>query len=84
MRNTYEFEVRAQCPVNKNDIDVYQFTVTSEEIIEVERIATFVREHAGDTHVFQEDLTQLAAVRLGAHVRSVGYHSGIKVVCEAP
>ncbi len=84
MKNTYELEVRAQCPVNKDDIDVYQFTIVSDEIIEVERIAAFVREHAGDTHTFQEDLTRLAAVRLGARVRSVGIHSGVKVICEAP
>ena len=82
--NRYDIEVRAQCPVNRDDIDVYQFTIECEQIIEVERITAFFREHAADTHVFQEDLTRLAAVRLGARVRSVGFHSGVKVTCEAP
>ena len=84
MKNTSEIEVRAQCPVNPKDIDLYQFTIVSDEIIEVEYIAAFFREHAGATEVFQEELTRKAAVSLGARVRSVGYHSGIKVTCEAP
>ena len=83
-QNKYEIEVRAQCPVNPTDVDLYQFTIESQTIIEVEAIARFFNEHAGDTKVFQEDLTIKAAVTLGAHVRSVGYHSGVKVTCEAP
>jgi hypothetical protein len=84
VKNTYEYEVRAQCPVNPTDTDLYRFTIESETIIEVEDIVRFFTKHAGDERVFQEDLTQKAAVTLGAHVRSVGYHSGIKVTCEAP
>lgn len=84
MRNTYEIEVRAQCPVNPADTDLYAFTIESESIIEVERITEFFAQHAGKNEVFQERLTQLCAVTLGAKVRSVGFHSGIKVTCEAP
>lgn len=84
MKNTYEIEVRAQCPVNNEDVDVYVFIITAQEIIEVERITAFFREHAGNRDVFQEELTRLAAVRLGARVRSFGTHSGVKVTCEAP
>ena len=84
MRNTYEVEVRAQCPVNPSDVDLYQFTIESEMIIEVERINMFLTEHAGDTEVYQESLTQKCAVTLGARVKSVGVHSGIKVTCYAP
>lgn len=84
MKNTYEIEVRAQCPVNPSDVDLYQFTIESETIIEVEQIARFFNEHAGDTQVFQEDLTRKAAVTLGARVKSTGIHSGIKVTCVAP
>lgn len=84
MRTIYEIEVRAQCPVNPKDIDLYQFTIESNDIIEVEYIARFFRDHAGDTQVFQEELTRKAAVTIGARVRSVGHHSGIKVTCEAP
>lgn len=84
MKNTYEVQVRAQCPVNPSDTDLYAFTIRSETIIEVEKIAAFFKKHAGKRNVFQEALTQQCAVTLGAHVRSEGWHSGIKVVCEAP
>lgn len=84
MRNVYEIEVRAQCPVNPADTDVYAFTVESESIIQVERITAFFANHAGQQRVFQEELTRLCAVTLGAKVRSVGVHSGVKVTSEAP
>lgn len=84
MKNTYLYEVRAQCPVNPTDTDLYTFTIESESIIEVEKILEFFKEHAGRKEVFQEELTRLAAVRLGAKVTSTGWHSGIKVTCEAP
>jgi hypothetical protein len=84
MKNTYQIEVRAQCPVNPSDTDLYQFTIESESIIEVERIAAFFKKNAGRRKVFQETLTQQAAVTLGARVRSVGIHSGIRVECQAP
>lgn len=82
--NTYQLDVRAQCPVNQADTDLYAFTIESDSLIEVERIVAFFKERAGHQHVFQEALTQQCAVTLGAHVRSVGYHSGVKVTCEAP
>lgn len=84
MKNTYEIQVRAQCPVNPSDTDLYAFTIRSETIIEVEKIAAFFEANAGQKNIFQEALTQKCAVTLGAHVRSEGWHSGIKVVCEAP
>lgn len=84
MKNTYEIQVRAQCPVNPKDTDLYAFTIRSETIIEVEKIAAFFKANAGKKNIFQEALTQLCAVTLGAYVRSEGWHSGIKVVCEAP
>ncbi len=84
MKNTYEYEVRAQCPVRPNDRDVYQFTISSESLIEVERIVAFFAANAGKRKVFQEALTQYCAVTLGAQVTSVGWHSGVKVTCHAP
>ena len=84
MKNTYEIEVRAQCPVNPSDTDLYAFTITSEALIEVEKITEFFKSHAGVQKVFQEAITQQCAVTLGAHVKSVGYHSGVRVTCEAP
>ena len=84
MKNTYEIEVRAQCPVNPSDVDLYAFSIESDTIIEVEEITRFFAKHAGDAKVFQEDLTQKCAVTLGARVKSIGYHSGVKVTCVAP
>jgi hypothetical protein len=79
MKCKYEYEVRAQCPCNTSDTDVYQFTIDSESIILVEKIAEFFDKHAKNQNVFQEDLTQKCAVTLGARVTSVGWHHGIKV-----
>lgn len=83
-KNTYQFEVRAQCPVNPSDTDLYDFTIESEALIEVEKIIAFIQANAGEQKVFQEALTQKCAVTLGARVTSVGYHSGIKVTSVAP
>mgnify|MGYP003659099503 CR=1 FL=1 len=84
MKNTYEIQVMAQCPVNPTDTDLYQFHIESEALIEVEKITGFFNENAGKQKVFQEDLTRQCAVTLGAHVTSVGFHSGVKVTCYAP
>jgi hypothetical protein len=84
MKNRYEVEVRAQCPVMPDDTDLYQFTIESGSIIQVEKIVEFIKDHAGQKNIFQEDLTNKCAVLLGAKVTSVGWHSGIKVTCEAP
>lgn len=83
MKNTYEYQVRAQCPVNPSDTDLYDMMIRSESTIEVEKITEFFAKHAKE-NIFQEVLTQKCAVTLGAHVTSVGYHSGVKVTCEAP
>lgn len=84
MKCRYDIEVRAQCPVNPQDTDLYQFTIESENLIEVEKIAEFFKENAGKKETFQEVMTQMCAVTLGAHVTSTGWHSGIKVTCHAP
>lgn len=84
MKNTYEIEVRAQCPVNQGDTDLYAFTIESEAMIEVEKIVAFFKDRAEERNVFQETLTQWCAVNLGAKVTSIGYHSGVKVTCAAP
>lgn len=84
MKNSYNIEVRAQCPVNPSDTDLYKFTIESESIIEVERIVDFFKRNAGKKKVFQEVLTQKCAVTLGAKVTSQGVHSGVHVTCVAP
>lgn len=84
MKCIYQIEVRAQCPVNPSDTDLYAFTIESESLIEVERIVEFFAAHGGKKKQFQEALTQLCAVTLGAKATSIGVHSGIKVTCIAP
>lgn len=84
MRNLYEIQVKAQCPVNKDDIDLYFFTLESENLVEVEKIIAFFKKRAGTKHLFQEELTRQCATALGVKVTSIGYHSGVKVVCTAP
>jgi hypothetical protein len=84
MKNTYRIEVKAQCPVNPTDTDLYQFELESQAIIEVERILEFFAKEAGKTEVFQEELTRLCAVTLGVKATSIGWHSGIQVICYAP
>lgn len=84
MKNTYEIEVRAQCPVVPTDTDLYRFIIESESIIEVEKILEFMKKNAGQKEVFQESLTQQCAVALGARVTSIGTHSGVRVTCIAP
>ena len=34
MKNTYEYQVRAQCPVNPSDVDLYDFVIESQTIID--------------------------------------------------
>jgi hypothetical protein len=84
MKCKYEYQVRAQCPVVPTDTDLYQFTIESEHLIEVEKIRDFFTKHAGQKETFQEVLTQQCAVTLGAQVTSVGWHGGVKVTCAAP
>ena len=84
MKCRYEIEVFAQCPVNPEDRDRYQFALESESIIEVEKIIAFFKTHADKARIFQEALTLQCAVTIGTRVSSVGWHSGVKVTCEAP
>jgi hypothetical protein len=84
MKNTYCYQVRAQCPVNPMDTDLYDFLIESDELIKVEEIVRFFEQHAGKNKVYQESLTHLAAVTIGAKVTSVGIHSGVTVKCVCP
>ena len=84
MKCLYEIEVKAQCPVNPTDTDLYSFTIESQSLIQAEKITEFFEQNSLNKNVFQEALTQNCAVTLGAKVVSVGWHSGIKVTCVAP
>lgn len=84
MKNVYKIQVKAQCPVNPSDTDLYHFSIESENLIPVEKITIFFAEHAGNKETYQEVLTQMAAVTLGAKVTSIGVHSNITVKCVCP
>lgn len=84
MKNLYCLQVRAQCPVNPGDTDLYEFEIRSENMILVEGIIEFFKANAAKQNVYQEELTRQCAVTLGAKVTSIGWHSGIKVICECP
>jgi len=83
MTNTYELEVRAVCPIHKELIDVYATTIRTSATLPVERILEIFQPYETQ-QIFQEALTQEVAVKLGAHVQTVGMHSGVKVTCQAP
>ena len=83
MLNIYTLEVRSVCPVNKGETDLYSVTVTSNLVIQVERIIQFF-EKFSTTQIFQEELTRRAATALGARVETVGIHSGVTVRSIAP
>lgn len=83
MKNTYLLQVRARCPVNDNDIDLYAVTIESQYMIKVEAILECVMPSEIEK-IFQEDLARKMAVELGAKVTIVGVHSGITVKSVAP
>lgn len=83
MRNTYELQLRAMCPIHKELTDVYSVVIRSDATVKVETILDFVKKYES-AQILQEDLTQEISVGLGVHVETVGFHSGVKVTCVAP
>lgn len=81
--NVYQLEVRARCPIHAELTDMYSVTIRTNALITVEVILDFFRQYK-QKQIFQELLTQEAAVGLGAHVETVGIHAGVKVTCTAP
>jgi hypothetical protein len=76
---THEIQVYGHCPVDGGG-DSYAVTFTTMSLIKVEDIIAVV--NAIKWPVFQEEMTQQLAHKLGCRVRSVGYHSGVKTTCE--
>jgi hypothetical protein len=82
MKCTYELTVETRCPVDPSTMDRYVFTIETHRFIEVEKILDFF---IGQREaVFQEHLTAACAEKFGGIVKSVGVHSGVRTVCEAP
>lgn len=80
MRVEHQFRVHGRCPVD-NTMDVYDVTITARTLVKVEDILAAVG--ALKWPLYQEQMTTQLAGVLGCHVRSVGYHSGVKTTCEA-
>ena len=76
----YSFELNASCPVD-NLGDLYDVEITSPKIITVEDILMAVE--TINKNDFQEHITTALARELSSRVKTVGYHSGIKVVCKS-
>jgi hypothetical protein len=83
MRNVYELEVRAVCPIHSDLIDVYQVRIESASLIKVETILEHFKQYEGK-QIFQETMAQESAVALGVTVEITGMHAGVKVVSVAP
>lgn len=81
--NVYELKVRAVCPIHAELIDVYDVTIRTPALIEVEKILEWFKRYE-NRQIFQEVLTQESAVGLGVSVEVVGMHAGVKVTCAAP
>jgi hypothetical protein len=73
----YELEALCSCPVDGKS-DYYAVTVTSAAAIPVETILAAVKGH-GAQRQFQEAFSEALSRTLGAKVRTVGRHSGVKV-----
>ena len=84
MKNTYELHVVCRCPVS-DYIDMYQMSVESDEMIQVESILQVINA-VRDEKAFQEDLCRRFSESLGKRVTLVGWHSGVKVtsISEGP
>lgn len=74
MRVTHTLTIEASCPVD-NKLDVYECTIEASRTIPVEDI---LKATADLPKAFQEDITATLARTLGATVRTVGWHSGVK------
>ena len=60
--------------------DIYDVEITSDKTIPVEDILNAVE--TVNKNQYQEDLTEALSRELPANVRTVGYHSCIKIECE--
>ena len=83
MTNVYRFQCRAVCPIHAELIDVYDVEVRASVTIPVERILEVFAPYE-KRQIFQEFMTQEAAVALGASVSTTGIHSGVEVISYAP
>jgi hypothetical protein len=81
MRVRHSLTVLSACPVD-GQRDVYEVEVEVDFVLPVEHILAAVSRLTKEA-LFQEALTERLARELGARVRTIGTHSGVKTVCEA-
>lgn len=74
--------VTAKCPINKETIDMYEVTIECSRLLPVECILAEIAIYR-DKEIYQERMTEDLAKILIAKVTTVGFHSGVKTVCEA-
>jgi len=80
MRVKYSLSIECNCPVDDLP-DLYNVEITSDKVVPVENILEVLENI--NRKDFQENITVSLARQISAKVKTVGYHSGIKVVCEA-
>lgn len=79
VRTTHHLEVKSNCPVN-GEVDIYDVRIMTRQVIPVETILEVVADLTS-APIFQEDLTEQLAGRLGVSVQTSGCHSGVMAVC---
>lgn len=82
MKATHVLSAIAPCPSGLQEHDYYRIEVEADRMIRVEEIEAAVDELTTEP-VFQEDLTEALADRLGAVVRTLGKHNKTLTEVEA-
>lgn len=72
--------IHAICPIDRNTTDIYELRVTSDHMIEVEKLLIEVERATADP-AYQEDITEELAIALHAEVTTRGEHSAVRTVC---
>lgn len=79
----YDFTLTAVCPVDSTTVDVYEATLRTDTMIEVEELIRIARKHE-HLGIYQEELTATIHAAIGhGELTTVGTHSGIKVTVVA-
>ena len=81
MKTSYFLEIECQCPADPSVVDQYQCTIKASFMIRVEDIKAAVTELTRQP-MFQEDLAQALARKLGADVKLEGEHQNVWTECE--
>lgn len=79
--NKYKIEFTAKCPNNGIIVDKYKLTLKTNELIEVEKIISYL-ETLQQESLFQEDLTKTIAEHFNCTAKIVGCHFNVKVVSK--